>query len=96
MAAAALARSRVLVVGDVHGCVEELQLLLSKCGVDVDILHEDSKSQSEPPVVVLVGDLVGKGPHSVAVVKLVRRIGCVLDCALFGVIALSFVQVLCA
>ena len=54
---------RTLVVGDVHGCVDELQALLLQCGV----VRGDR--------VVLAGDLVAKGPDSRGVVQLAREIG---------------------
>jgi serine/threonine protein phosphatase 1 len=50
----------VYVVGDVHGCPEELDRLLEELGVTDDDL------------VVFVGDLVRKGPDSKAVVDRVR------------------------
>ena len=53
--------ARTVVIGDVHGCREELEALLSKCGVAA----EDE--------VVLVGDLVAKGPDSAGVVELCRQ-----------------------
>lgn len=51
---------RIYVVGDVHGCREELERLLSA----LDPTPED--------LVVFVGDLVRKGPDSRGVVELVR------------------------
>jgi hypothetical protein len=54
---------RTIVVGDVHGCVDELQALLRQCGV----VRGDR--------VVLAGDLVAKGPDSRGVVQLVREMG---------------------
>ena len=54
---------RTIIVGDVHGCVDELQALLLQCGV----VRGDR--------VVLAGDLVAKGPDSRGVVQLVREIG---------------------
>jgi hypothetical protein len=54
---------RTIVVGDVHGCVQELQLLLGKCGYSSD------------DRVVLAGDLVAKGPDSQAVVQFAREHG---------------------
>ena len=54
---------RTIIVGDVHGCVDELQALLRQCGV----VRGDR--------VVLAGDLVAKGPDSRGVVQLVREIG---------------------
>lgn len=53
--------SRTVLIGDVHGCPDELLELLTKCEVTSD------------DRVVLVGDLVAKGPDSQAVVALARE-----------------------
>ena len=53
---------RVIVVGDVHGCLDELRALLAACGHDADA-----------DAVVLVGDLVNKGPKSAEVVRYARE-----------------------
>ena len=55
---------RVLVVGDVHGCFEELQELLSKCN------YRSSVDQ-----LVFVGDILGKGPLSLQVVDFAMKQG---------------------
>jgi len=52
---------RTIIVGDVHGCVDELRLLLRKCG------HSSSDR------VILAGDLVAKGPDSQGVVQFARE-----------------------
>lgn len=54
---------RTIVIGDVHGCVEELAELLRACGHTSD------------DRVILVGDLVAKGPDSQAVVQFAREVG---------------------
>ncbi len=54
---------RTIVVGDVHGCVDELQELLRACEAGAD------------DRVVLAGDLVAKGPDSQGVVQLARERG---------------------
>lgn len=54
---------RTLIIGDVHGCLDELSALLVKC---------DARGDDD---VVLVGDLVAKGPDSQGVVQLVRERG---------------------
>ncbi|GJQ09074.1 hypothetical protein GpartN1_g865.t1 [Galdieria partita] len=54
---------RIIVVGDVHGCVDELRDLLKLA----DFRPGDQ--------VIFLGDLVAKGPDSVAVVKIAREIG---------------------
>jgi bis(5'-nucleosyl)-tetraphosphatase (symmetrical) len=52
---------RTIIVGDVHGCLEELEALLSK----VD--HRCGKDR-----LIFVGDLINKGPHSLQVLEKVR------------------------
>jgi hypothetical protein len=54
---------RTIIVGDVHGCVDELQLLLRKCG------------QTNGDCVILAGDLIAKGPDSQGVVQFARENG---------------------
>jgi predicted phosphodiesterase len=54
---------RTILVGDVHGCVDELRALLEQC--------EHSKDDQ----VILVGDLVAKGPDSAGVVQFARESG---------------------
>lgn len=54
---------RVIFIGDVHGCAEELELLLKT----VSYVPSDR--------LVLVGDLVAKGPDSRAVVRAVQELG---------------------
>lgn len=55
---------QVIIVGDVHGCLIELQELLSDCDFD-----------KEQDTLILVGDLVNKGPYSASVVKYARSLG---------------------
>ena len=54
---------RVIAIGDVHGCIDELQALLRKC----DYRPGD--------LIVFLGDLVSKGPDSVSVVQMARELG---------------------
>ena len=56
---------RVIVIGDVHGCIDELQELLKKC------------NYSPGDLVLFLGDLVCKGPDSLSVVKMAREIGAI-------------------
>ena len=52
----------VLVIGDVHGCADELEELLTSADLDsIDL-------------VVFAGDLVDKGPNTVKVVKMARKL----------------------
>jgi hypothetical protein len=55
---------RTVVIGDVHGCLDELQDLLRVCGGD-----------RKTDRIVLVGDLVAKGPDSRGVLQLARELG---------------------
>jgi hypothetical protein len=55
--------ARIIVVGDVHGCVQELQDLLLKVKV------------KPCDVVILLGDLVAKGPRSHDVIQMAMDIG---------------------
>lgn len=56
---------RVIAVGDVHGCIDELQDLLRQC----DYRPGD--------LVVFLGDLVCKGADSISVVQMAREIGAI-------------------
>jgi len=55
--------ARTIFIGDVHGCLDELEALLVKL------------APVRGEVVVLVGDLVAKGPDSAGVVQLARERG---------------------
>lgn len=55
--------ARTIVIGDVHGCIAELEALVRACRV---------RSSDR---VVLVGDLVAKGPESRKVVEYARDMG---------------------
>ncbi len=63
MASAAASRVRDVFIGDVHGCLDELEALLRK----VRVGPEDR--------VIFVGDLVAKGPDSAGVVARARALG---------------------
>lgn len=57
-------RSGILVIGDVHGCYDELLLLYEKAVAE---------NHGRPfHYVILVGDLCNKGPQSAAVIRHVR------------------------
>src|SRR5690349_15378717 len=53
----------VVIIGDVHGCLDELRALVHGCGGERSARF------------VLVGDLVAKGPDSVGVVAYAREHG---------------------
>jgi hypothetical protein len=56
--------ARILVIGDIHGCLEEFRALLDKlsftCGTDR---------------LILLGDLMDRGPDPVGCVRLARELG---------------------
>jgi protein phosphatase len=59
------------IVGDVHGCAEELSELLARLGYQLDLTRE---AVIEAPLgrrVVFVGDLVDRGPASAEVLRIV-------------------------
>ena len=56
---------RVIAIGDVHGCIDELKALLRKCDY-----HPGD-------IVIFLGDLVCKGPDSLSVVQMAREIGAI-------------------
>jgi hypothetical protein len=57
---------RTIIVGDVHGCAHELETLLTTVGfVTGDRL-------------VLVGDVIARGPDSIGALDIVRRTGAIL------------------
>lgn len=49
---------RIIIIGDIHGCIDEFNLLLLK----LQITANDR--------IFFIGDLIDRGPHSIAVVKL--------------------------
>jgi hypothetical protein len=54
---------RTIIIGDVHGCATELAALLDRLGPTTD------------DQVIMVGDLVVRGPDPLGVLSLVRQIG---------------------
>lgn len=59
------------IIGDIHGCFEELSELLKTLGY---VIHHDSKyvvSHPQERKVIFLGDLVDRGPNTPAVLKLV-------------------------
>lgn len=54
---------RVIVIGDVHGCLDELQTLVEKLGV-----HPGDS-------VILIGDLMDRGPDPVGCIQFARQSG---------------------
>jgi hypothetical protein len=56
-----MSQARTIIIGDVHGCIIELKDLLNKVAF-----------RKNYDRVILVGDLVGKGPASAQVVRYAR------------------------
>jgi len=67
------------IIGDVHGCYEELLALLAKLKYTINIVSEDLEtskilvSHPQNRKVIFVGDLVDKGPNTPAVLNLVMQ-----------------------
>jgi hypothetical protein len=59
-------KESILIIGDVHGCLHELQALVQKAQ-DVNNNHHLFDC------IILVGDLCNKGPHSAKVIQFVRQ-----------------------
>jgi hypothetical protein len=57
---------RTIIVGDVHGCAHELETLLTEVGFGTG------------DRLVLVGDVVARGPDSIGALDIVRRTGAIL------------------
>jgi len=55
--------TRTIVIGDIHGCLHELEELLNKLGITRD------------DRVICVGDILDKGPDPVGVLKLIQEYG---------------------
>ncbi|RDD38036.1 Bis(5'-nucleosyl)-tetraphosphatase, symmetrical [Trichoplax sp. H2] len=55
---------RILIIGDVHGCLQELKQLLTLAG-----------AYQPNTCIVFTGDLINKGPDNVQVVRFVRQLG---------------------
>uniref|UniRef100_UPI003183D5B9 metallophosphoesterase family protein n=1 Tax=Edaphosphingomonas laterariae TaxID=861865 RepID=UPI003183D5B9 len=62
------AGSRCYAIGDVHGCIDQLADLLGQIGTDHLKRGSDAKAY-----VVLLGDLIDRGPDSRGVVELLRN-----------------------
>jgi protein phosphatase len=60
------------IVGDIHGCFDELRELLEKLGYLVSTADEMEVAHPQGRKVVFLGDLVDRGPNIPAVIRLVR------------------------
>lgn len=60
-----IAGRNLLVIGDVHGCYDELRELLEQ---------QNISEESNNTCIIFVGDLINKGPKNAQVVKLARNL----------------------
>jgi protein phosphatase len=72
-------RSAFDIVGDVHGCADELEALLARLGYEVGWEEADGRRRAviAPPAgrkVVFVGDLVDRGPRTPDVLRIVMAV----------------------
>ncbi len=56
------------IIGDIHGCLEELKMLLDKLGYQP---VGDSYIHPQGRILIFLGDLTDRGPYNVGVLKLV-------------------------
>lgn len=61
------------IIGDIHGCYDELVSLLEKLGYELPSEHNMSITHHEGRKVVFLGDYVDRGPKVVQVMKLVMK-----------------------
>lgn len=61
------------VIGDIHGCFNELTTLLSKLDYTLDRDNDFLYAHPENRVLIFVGDLTDRGPNSPDVLKLVMK-----------------------
>ncbi len=62
------------IIGDVHGCADELEIILDKLGYEVR--WDDKKVSVTPPPgrrAIFVGDLVDRGPRSPDVLRIAKH-----------------------
>jgi protein phosphatase len=63
------------IIGDIHGCADELEALLARLGYRVR--WQDTSVSVEPPAsrcAVFLGDLVDRGPRSPDVLRIVKHL----------------------
>jgi protein phosphatase len=61
------------IIGDIHGCYDELCELLIKLGYEVDKANFTVHATKPPRRLIFLGDLVDRGPDSPAVLKMVMN-----------------------
>jgi len=59
-----MVKSKTIIVGDIHACIDEFRLLLDDCGYDPDTT-----------TLIVAGDFVNKGPDSVGTIRYVKSLG---------------------
>jgi diadenosine tetraphosphatase ApaH/serine/threonine PP2A family protein phosphatase len=68
------------IIGDVHGCIDELHLLFQKLGYQ---LENDVYIHPEGRTPAFVGDITDRGPDSLAVIRLVYQMVVTHEIALY-------------
>ncbi|MET0567694.1 MAG: metallophosphoesterase [Hyphomicrobiaceae bacterium] len=58
------------IVGDVHGCCDELEMLLTRLGYGVRTSGRNAVKASTERRVIFVGDFIDRGPRSIEVLRI--------------------------
>lgn len=61
------------IIGDIHGCYDELHSLLTQLGYNIDAANGDPPRHPDGRRAIFLGDLVDRGPKTPDVLKLVMR-----------------------
>lgn len=61
------------IIGDIHGCYDELHSLLTQLGYSLDTANGDPPRHPDGRRAIFLGDLVDRGPRTPDVLKLVMR-----------------------
>lgn len=65
-------KMKIDIIGDIHGCYDELKILLEKLGYTID--EESRVRHPEERMLGFVGDLTDRGPHSLKVIEFVANV----------------------
>eukprot|EP00040_Diaphanoeca_grandis_P024491 m.134668 g.134668 ORF g.134668 m.134668 type:complete len:315 (+) comp29750_c1_seq2:2-946(+) len=61
----------LVLIGDVHGCADELEDLLVACKEELVVIHGAERASQRK--IIFVGDLVNKGPKNIECIEIAQR-----------------------